>query len=155
MKTEIEKIVRLINRTFDKGAWHGPTVKEAISGITQETSSNRLGNTHSIIELVAHMTTWRTYVSKKVNGDPEYKVSDAMNFPSVSDWKKAVAELEESQRNLIEAVERFPSEKLSDLVEGVEHKYTYYTILHGIIHHDLYHTGQIMLIKKATVEQTL
>lgn len=154
MNTEIEKIARLLERSFEKGAWHGLAVKEALSDVTQEISLRRLPNTLSIIELVAHMTTWRNYVTKKLTGDTEYRVSAEMNFPSFTDWVRANKELEESQQNLMAAVLKFPNEKLSDLVQGVNHKYTYYTMLHGIIHHDLYHTGQIILIKKATAAQS-
>jgi uncharacterized damage-inducible protein DinB len=154
MRTEIEKITKLLHRSFEKGAWHGPTVKESIQDVTQETSWKRLPGTHSIIELVGHMASWRNYVAKKLNGDIEYAVSDEMNFPAAQDWSKAVADLEESQRNLLSAVEKFPDEKLADLTQGVTSKYTHYTMLHGIIHHDLYHTGQIILIKKAAATQS-
>lgn len=154
MRTEIEKITKLLHRSFEKGAWHGPTVKESIQDVTQEISSKRLPGTHSIIELVGHLSTWRNYVAKKLNGETEYTVPDEMNFPVGTDWSKAVADLEESQRNLLGAIEKFPDEKLADLVQGVTHKYTCYTMLHGIIHHDLYHTGQIILIKKAAVAQS-
>jgi uncharacterized damage-inducible protein DinB len=100
------------------------------------------------------LTTWRNYVAKKLNGETAYTVPDEMNFPVITDWSKAVKDLEESQRTLVGAIEKFPDEKLSDLVQGVTHKYTYYTMLHGIIHHDLYHTGQIILIRKAAVAQS-
>jgi uncharacterized damage-inducible protein DinB len=154
MPTEIEKITKLLQRSFEKGAWHGPAVKEVLQDITQETSSKRLPNTHSIIELAGHLTTWRNYVAKKLNGETAYTVPDEMNFPGITDWSKAMAGLEESQQNLLLALSKFPAEKLADLVQGVSHKYTYYTMLHGIIHHDLYHTGQIILIKKATAAQS-
>jgi uncharacterized damage-inducible protein DinB len=154
MPTETEKITKLLHRSFEKGAWHGPTVKESIQDVTQETSSKRLPNAHSIIELVGHLTTWRNYVVKKLNGEIEYNVADEMNFPGLTDWSQAVADLEKSQQNLLNALSKFPDEKLADLVQGVSHKYTYYTMLHGIIHHDLYHTGQIILIKKATAVQS-
>src|SRR5688500_16080812 len=99
MPTEIEKITKLLHRSFERRAWHGPTVKESIQDITQETSSKRLPHTHSIIELVGHLTTWRNYVVKKLNGEIEYNVADEMNFPAITDWSQAVADLEKSQQN--------------------------------------------------------
>jgi uncharacterized damage-inducible protein DinB len=155
MKTEIQKLTSLLHRTFEKGAWHGPTVKEVLQGITAATALNKLPNTHSIIELVSHMTSWRNFTIKKLEGDLDYKVSDEQNFPALKNWSQALQELDESQRNLLAAVEKFPVEKLSELVAGVTQKYTYYTLIHGIIHHDLYHTGQIILITKATATQTI
>jgi hypothetical protein len=150
MKTEIEKIIRLLSKSFDKGAWHGPTVREILSQVKSENALNRLPDTHSIIELVAHMTTWRNYVTSRLVGENGFTVSPQLNFPTSSDWSRAVADLEKSHSQLIKALENFPDEKLAELVPAASHKYTFYTMLHGIIHHDLYHAGQIILIHKAT-----
>jgi uncharacterized damage-inducible protein DinB len=149
LKTEKEKIRRLLERTFEKDAWHGPSVKEAIKGVTQEQSLHHFPNTHSIIELVTHMTAWRIYVKKRLQGDGDYEISDEMNFPKTKDWKKAVEDLNNSQQQLLKALDSFSEEKLSDLVSHPSAKFTFYTLLHGIIHHDVYHVGQIKLIAKS------
>jgi hypothetical protein len=150
MKSEIEKIIRLLNKSFDKGAWHGPTVREILAQVKSENVFNRLPNTHNIIELVAHMTTWRNYVTSRIVGNNDFTVSSDINFPSNTDWIQAVIDLEKSHVDLIKALENLADEKLSELVPAASHKYTFYTMLHGIIHHDLYHAGQIILINKAT-----
>lgn len=149
MKSETEKMVSLLRRTFEKHAWHGPSVKEALEGINGEQALKRIGTTHNILELVAHMTAWRTFVTHKLHGDDNYKVTDEMNFPATTDWPGVLRDLEESQENLLAAISTFPLEKLSDLVPHDTNRYTYYTLIHGIIHHDLYHTGQILLIRRA------
>jgi uncharacterized damage-inducible protein DinB len=148
MKTETEKIITLLKRTFEAGAWHGPSVKEALQGIDSETATKRLPNTHSIIELVAHMIAWRRYVLHRLAGNNSFVVNDEMNFPKREDWETLLNELEESQKELLEAVRIMPVYKLAELVPLSEQNYTYYTLLNGIIHHDVYHAGQIMLIKK-------
>lgn len=153
MKTEIQKIRRLLERTFEKGAWHGPSVKETIEGITQDQSLHRLQNTHSIIELVTHMTAWRTYVTKRLLGNEKYEVSDEMNFPEAADWKRAVEDLNNSQQQLLNALDSFPEDKLSGLVTHPDAKFTFYTLLHGVIHHDIYHAGQIKLITKSFINK--
>jgi uncharacterized damage-inducible protein DinB len=149
MKTETEKITSLLKRTFERGAWHGPSVKEALKDINSELALKRLNNTHSIIELVAHMTSWRRYVINRLQGNNSFVVSDEMNFPKRNDWNNVLAELEEAQQQLLELIEKFPVYKLSELVPVSEQNYTYYTLLNGIIHHDVYHAGQIMLIRRA------
>ena len=148
--SEIQNIVKLLQRTFEKQPWHGPSVKDVLSKIDASDANNRVGNTHSIAELVGHMTAWRTFTAKKLIGDHSYKVAEHLNFPIPSDWATVLEELETSQTQLIEAIQNFPAEKLSELVPHGEYRYTYYTLLHGIIHHDLYHLGQIMLIHKGT-----
>lgn len=151
MKTEIQNIISLLSRTFEKNAWHGPSVKEVLNDITAEQSFTKLRDTHSIIELVAHMTAWRIFVIKKLEGDENYKVEDEKNFPSETDWMKTLNDLSASQLHLLELLKDFPATKLSDVVHAPPYKYSFYTLLHGIIHHDLYHIGQIALIKKTFI----
>lgn len=73
---------------------------------------------------------------------------DEMNFPAGGRWEETVAHLRESQQALLEAVRIFPEERFGELVPSKTQKYTYYTLLHGIIQHDIYHLGQIAILKK-------
>jgi uncharacterized damage-inducible protein DinB len=146
--TEVQNILKLLTSTFEKNAWHGPSVKQVLGEITSEQAQKKLGHTHSIIELVAHMTSWRIYVIKKLEGESNYEVKEAMNFPIATDWTKTLDDLYLSQLHLVDSLKNFPSSRLSDIVPQSSNSYTFYTLLHGIIHHDLYHIGQIALIKK-------
>jgi hypothetical protein len=148
MNGELSQIYKLVRRTFEKEPWHGPSVKEVLEGITPEQSFKRLPESHSIIELVAHMASWRIFVVKKLKGDLDYRITDDLNFPAVSDWTKVLSDLHESQVELLEGIKVFDETKLHELVPHSPNTYTFYTLLHGIIHHDLYHIGQISLIKK-------
>jgi hypothetical protein len=62
--------------------------------------------------------------------------------------------LEETQDELLKAVEALPLERLEEQVTWTKEPFSYYSILHGIIHHDLYHIGQINLIRKTALEQS-
>lgn len=147
MKTEIQKIINTLKHTYEKDAWHGPSVKEALADISPDVIYNKIGNSHSIIELVAHMTAWRNYVTEKLKGNDGFELSDEQNFPVENDWRRALANLEKSQEELIKALEVTTDERLQQIVPN--RKFKFYTMLHGIIHHDLYHTGQIVLLKKS------
>lgn len=155
MNTEVQSLLALLTKTFEKGAWHGPTVKETLGGISPGDAFNRLPNTHSIIELVTHMAVWRDYVTRKLKGDLAYKVTDELNFPATKTWDEALMDLDKSQVDLLAAIEANAPTDLSTQVPWTTDPFTYYTILHGVIHHDLYHIGQINLIKKATMPQPL
>ena len=155
METEIKRIVSLLEQTFERGAWHGPSVKEALENISEAQALKRLPDTHSIIELVAHMTSWRMYVVRKLAGDESYKVKEEDNFPTSSDWSACLLNLSESQRQLIAGLLSSTEGKLYQQVPGQKGPLTFYTLLHSIIHHDLYHAGQIILIKKATATQSI
>ena len=154
METALQKILSLLKQTYSKDAWHGPSVKEVLENITAEQSLKKLPNTQSIIELVCHMTSWRIYVIKRTTGDLDYQVAQELNFPQDKNWNECLRQLEQSQEKLISAIQKFPAAKLEEMVPNSETPHNYYQLLHGIIHHDLYHAGQIVLIKKATAQQT-
>ena len=149
MKTETEKIISLLKRTFDRGAWLGPSVKESLKDVDAAHAMKRLANTHSVIELVAHMTSWRKYVINRIQGNNSFTVTDEMNFPKREDWTNVLKELDDTQDELLALIADFSVYKLSELVPVSEQNYTYNTLLNGIIHHDVYHVGQIMLIRRA------
>jgi uncharacterized damage-inducible protein DinB len=143
---QIQIIIKQIQRVFNGPAWHGPSVIEALSKIDEQRKNSSFKNSHSIIELIAHMTSWRKFVIAKLNGDESYSVSNEMNFPKPSDLNEAMAELKSSQEDLVKLVSSFPEERLADKVTG--QTYSYQTMLHGILHHDLYHLGQISLLNR-------
>lgn len=153
MEPEIERIISLLKQTFEQGAWHGPSVKEGLQGLTEEQALKKLPHTHSILELVGHMTAWRHFVERRINGDISYTVNAEMNFPTGQSWQESLKDLYKSQDTLLTSLEKFPSGKLPEKVPNTESGATYYGLLHGLIHHDLYHTAQIILIRKATSPQ--
>lgn len=156
MRIEIQKLISLFNQTFEEGAWHGPTVMETLRGVTAQQAAFRLPDTHSIAELTAHMVNWRMYALKKLQGDSDYDVSDEVNFRFDGDWEGTLQELRESQNRLTTALASVSDSILQEHVPGArEEGLTFYRLLHGVIHHDLYHTGQIALLKKTLSQQTI
>jgi uncharacterized damage-inducible protein DinB len=149
MSSELNHILTLLKSTFEKKAWYGSSVKEVLKDITPSQSPYRINNTHSIIELVAHMTAWRVFAVKKLEGDLGYTVTDEMNFPTPSDWDTTLKTLYKSQTKLVEAIHQFDPALLHQPVPNSSFGYTFFTLLNGIIHHDTYHIGQIVLIKKS------
>jgi len=61
-------------------------------------------------------------------------------------WLKSVEELERVHRRLLEALSGFSADRLGETVPGAS--YSFYTMLHGLVQHDLYHAGQIAILKK-------
>lgn len=149
MATEIERIARMLEKTFEQHPWYGPSMMDILSELTEAEASRRAGQSHSIIELVLHMTSWRTFAIRRLKGDNDFEVSDKANFPESASWHEALKKLKQSQAELLTAARNFSESGLSDLVPSSSHKYTFYTLLHGIIQHDIYHIGQIQLIRKS------
>lgn len=149
MNSEVERITRMLEKTFNKSPWYGPSVMSIVSEVTPAKANRRAGASHSIIELILHMTSWRIFATNRLAGDDTYEVAEGMNFPKPGSWDEAVQKLNQSQAELLAAAKAFPDGRLGELVPSASHKYTYYTLLHGIIQHDIYHIGQIQLILKS------
>ena len=149
MATEIDRIVRMLEKTFDAYPWYGNSIQDILSEVDSEIVNKKHGPTHNIIELVLHMVSWRVYVMKRLQGEDSYKVTDEANFPKPGTWKAAIELLESSQKDLVKEIKKFPEAKLNELVPEGVHKYTFYTLIHGIIQHDIYHLGQIAYIRKS------
>jgi len=65
---------------------------------------------------------------------------------SQSEWKSRVDLLESEHRTLREAILGVPAERLHEKAQGG--KVTNLAIITGIAAHDIYHAGQIQLIKR-------
>lgn len=152
--SEIERILDQLKRAFAGNAWHGPSVRELLAGVTAAQAHARpLANAHSIWELVHHLAVWESAGRRRLEGDPAaIDISSPEDWPPADDrseaaWEQAKAALERGHEALREVISRVPESRLDEpILEGMS---TVYVTLHGVIHHDLYHAGQIAMLKKA------
>jgi uncharacterized damage-inducible protein DinB len=158
-KAELLRIIDQFNLLYEsEEAWHGPSVVHVLSDVTWDMANERMSPVvHSIAELVYHMTTWRIFVVKRLQGDGTYEVTksrDWKNFPVFDEfeWEALQMELSLSQEEVISELEkREDDEFLDEIVPNRD--YDFYTMLHAILQHDVYHCGQIAIIKKALMYQ--
>jgi hypothetical protein len=149
---EVDRIARQLQKTIEGKAWHGPAVAEALDGITAELAARPgPGGTHSIWQIVLHMDIWQDAVGRWLAGDAS-RPNDEDSWPAITDtsetaWRKAVASLRSSYERLRAEVPKLHDARLSDPI--VDNMSSIYSTLHGVIHHNLYHAGQIALLKKA------
>src|SRR5712692_814076 len=156
LMTEIERILDQLRRTYEGDAWHGPAVREVLAGITAEQAHARpLQNAHSIWELVHHMAVWESVGRRRLEGDrAQIDISSPDDWPPADDtaenaWEQAKAALDRGHQALVAAIARVPESRLdAPVFEGMS---TVYVTLHGVIQHDLYHAGQIAMLKKGLV----
>lgn len=149
----VQRIRNLMNAGFHGGAWHGPSIMEAVKGLTPREAGFKAPTIHTIAELIYHITSWRIFTLKRLQGDSEYQIdTEKKNFGDISkkidqfELETLVMELSLSQDELMRELDKKDDDFLTMLVPGSE--YDYYTLIHGIIQHDLYHTGQIIILKK-------
>jgi uncharacterized damage-inducible protein DinB len=152
--TETDRIADQLRRAFYGDAWHGDSLFEILEGVTAAKASARpVKNAHSLWELVLHISAWDGAVRRRMAG-VALELSGDDNFPPVTDvseaaWRKALAHLRRVHDELIEAVEKFPEVRLAEQVPGKRGAhYNFYYMLHGLAQHELYHAGQIALLKK-------
>lgn len=146
MNKEIERIIHLLEQTYQGNPWYGPSIKEITNQISCVVCLVRLPHTHSIIEIVSHMTAWRKFTIERLEQNDLYEITDETNFPILTQWSAAVTGLHQTQEKLIKVLQKITDARLNDTVPN--RPYTFYTLLHGIIQHDVYHLGQLALIKK-------
>ncbi|MBU0507709.1 DinB family protein [bacterium] len=150
--TEGMRITDLMDRAFHGTAWHGPAVMELLKDMSAATALARpLTNVHTIWELVLHMATWKDVARWRLEGN-EKVPGDEENFPPVTDtsenaWHAARERLNTAHNKLKEAVTAAADAKLEEEIPAGG-GLTHFVRLHGVIHHDLYHAGQIAILKK-------
>ena len=152
MRAETKRIADQLHRAYAGGAWHGPALRELLRDVSAKQAAARpLRGAHTIWELVLHITAWKGAVLRRMQGKAT-QLSAAKNFPpmpkaTAANWKKTLAALRTAQRDLHPAILALPDSRLKRIVPGK--RYSVYFMLHGLVQHDLYHAGQIALLKKA------
>jgi len=149
---ESQRLGDQMNRALNGDAWHGPSWRETLDGVTREVALHRpIPEAHSIAEVVLHATTWHEVVRRRLGGEaPEVTETQDWPPPKLKDeaeWEAAVARLYETGGALVATVNRFPAEKLLEKRPNVED--TWYALVIGELQHMLYHAGQIAVLKKA------
>ena len=152
--SEVKRILDQLRRAYEGEAWHGPSVREALAGVTAEQAHARpLVGAHTMWELVQHIAVWEDVGRRRLEGDrAAIEISSPEDWPPADDkseaaWEQTKAALDRGHQALVAATARV-SESLLDepILEGLS---SVYVTLHGVIQHDIYHAGQIAMLKKA------
>ena len=149
--SEIQTIIDELKNIHDGEAWHGPSLKEILSGVSAEQAAAKpLANAHSIWELTLHIAAWEGVFMRRLAG-LQMNEPEEGDFPAVTDasekaWSRTLTRFDEWHRSLIEAVSALTDERLSEIAPGKD--YTVEYMLRGLMRHHVYHAGQIALLKK-------
>jgi uncharacterized damage-inducible protein DinB len=152
LMTEINRILDQMDRAFAGDAWHGPSLESLLDGITAEDASKHpVRGAHSIWELVNHIAAWNSIVRRRAEGTT-VEVSTEMDWPPVWEatevtWQRSLEHLRDCRARFRVVVKNLHPDKLDEIAPGKNH--SLYVMLHGAIQHDLYHAGQIAVLKKA------
>jgi|SRR5580693_1766943 hypothetical protein len=152
--SEVSRILDQLHRAYEGPAWHGPALREVLDRVTWQAAARRpIPEAHTIWELVLHLTVWISVPTRRIGGaeiptlppDQDWPAAPA---PSESGWREALEQLALAQHNLESELRMLTDDRLREKVLG-EVPYSIYTMLHGVVQHNLYHAGQIALLEKA------
>jgi uncharacterized damage-inducible protein DinB len=152
--SESARLADQIRRAFEGSAWHGDSVLKLLADVDAKTAAARpIKNAHTIWELVLHVAAWDDAVCRRAKGTA-VSLSNKQNFPPVVDrseaaWRKSIERLKHAHGQLVKTVAAFPDSRLGRRVPGKKATYhNFFYMFSGIVQHELYHAGQIALLKK-------
>ena len=154
--SETARIADQFRRAFDGEAWHGPSVMALLEGDTAEQASARpIPGAHTIWELTQHIRAWEGACLRRLNGDPA-QLPDSEDWSDVNDhseasWERTKQNLVETHNQLLQALASLDDSRLDQPIinDPQINSSSVYVTLHGGMQHDLYHAGQIAILKKA------
>jgi uncharacterized damage-inducible protein DinB len=153
--TEVERIRDQFRRSFEGDAWHGPSVLQLLDGITAEqAAAHPIPGAHSIWELTLHIAAWEHACKRRLEGDPA-QLSDSEDWQlfetSEPAWESTKQFLIDNHRELLDAIATVDESRLNEpIIKDPKIPFaSVYVTLHGGVQHNLYHAGQIAILKKA------
>jgi uncharacterized damage-inducible protein DinB len=149
--TEVERIADQYDRAMNGEAWHGDPVWKILEGISPEQAARRAdASTHTIWELVSHMTFWETEVVRRLNSLPA-RSTEELNFPAMPEatkenWNRVLSEFRRSNASFRNCLAALDAGRLDQIPLG--RNKSIYVDLHGVIQHHIYHAGQIVVLRR-------
>ena len=153
-----DMLIAMLDEAFDRRSWHGTNLRGSIRGLTLERAAWRpASDRHNIWELVVHAAYWKYAVRRRLTGEKRGSFPlEGSNWwvrpleRSEQEWKRDVALLTHEHRRLREAVVAFPSSRLERRAPGSA--FSYAALVRGAAAHDLYHAGQIQILKRLQIK---
>lgn len=153
--TSLEQLIKEYTEFYDGQPWYGSGFKKIIDDITPSEALAVPGNGHSIARLLCHINKWRRSLSIRLQGDIAFRASDTDpdNWPPINTlteevWENAKKEFGKLQEVIVEELKKRDESFLDQPFIPNNDKYLYRYLVTGVIQHDIYHLGQISLLKQ-------
>lgn len=157
MNAEIAQLVAMLDQAYSKFSWHGTNLRGSVRRVTPAQAAWRVSpQRHNIWEIVVHAAYWKYAVARRFTGGARgsfrLKGSNWFRRPvdraqsGAAAWKADRDLLDEMHAALRDAVMRLSAGDLSRTPQGS--KISNFALLSGAAAHDLYHAGQIQLLKR-------
>jgi uncharacterized damage-inducible protein DinB len=154
MMSSIELLLALIDQAYDHESWHGPNLRGSIRRVDADIAARRPAEgRHCIWDIVMHAAYWKYTIRRRLLGEKRgsfpRKGSNWFDAPAPltqAAWEEAVALLDQTHRTMRDAVAALPPAELNVVPAGS--KTSNFALISGIAAHDIYHAGQIQLVKR-------
>ena len=151
---EISMLLQIVDESYDHRSWHGTNLRGSIRGLTIEQASWRPSRArHNIWEVVVHCAYWKYIVRRRILGEKKgsFPLKGSNWFKRPADqsneaWRADIQLLEEMHARLRDAIAGLKPPDLKKSPSGSS--WTNLQTISGIASHDLYHAGQIQLLKR-------
>jgi hypothetical protein len=152
----VQQLLQIIARAYDRRSWHGSNLRGSIRGLDPLLAARRPApGRHNIWELVVHAAYWKYAVWRRLSGEKRgafplagsnWFERPAPGLTTAAAWKQDVQLLAAMHGKLVAAVAPLPDGELDRPAPGAT--VTRFELIAGIAAHDLYHAGQIQIIKR-------
>ncbi len=150
---EISLLLRLLDEAYERRAWHGPNLRGSLRGLSAREAAWRPSpRRHNVWELLLHAAYWKYAVRRMLTGGKRgsFPLSGSNWIeppapPTAKAWKAHRALLDSEHRRLRGTVAGLTPAELARRPRGS--KYDVEKMILGVASHDLYHAGQIQLLK--------
>jgi len=150
--TEIDLLLVQIDQAYNRRSWHGTNLRGSLRGVTPDQAAWRpRADRHSVQEIAVHAAYWKYVVRRRLTGEKRGSFPlDGSNWfarprADTTTWKADLRLLDDCHRQLRETVASLDPKRLRRTLGGST---TALDLVTGIIAHDLYHAGQIQLLKR-------
>ena len=153
MKKQLQKIIDQLKETLDGEPWFGNSVYNLLRDVSEDYASVKPNeNSHSLVELIYHMYTWADFTLKRIRKEPidDMDAFEKLDWreidPMIHGWEEGLSVFIATNQELITLLETKDDSFLNEKVDYRDYDFQY--LLNGLIHHNIYHAGQIAYVKK-------
>jgi hypothetical protein len=142
-------VLALVDEAYEKKTWHGPNLRQSIKGVTARQASWRPGSgRHNIWEVMLHAAYWKYALRRRIEGGKRgsfaLKGSNFFRRPEKGKLNEAAWA---TDKKLLEREHRALRSVVAQLLR-MPRVAKFLPQLYGIAFHDIYHAGQIRLLRR-------
>jgi DinB superfamily len=142
-------VLALLDEAYEKKTWHGPNLRQSIKGVTAKQAAWRPGpGRHNIWEVMLHAAYWKYAVRRRIEGGKRGSfVLKGSNFFLRPEPGKRNEAAWQADKNLLEREHRALRQTVAEILRTPRGA-TFLKQLYGVAFHDVYHAGQIRLLRR-------